>query len=139
MVSYADKPWTRNYDSGVPASLAPYPNISIFEMLDQTVSRFPDNTACISSADLPLFGRKHAEITYRELGDLSDRLAAGLAAMGVKKGDRVALHFANSTQFIIGFFGISKAGGIVVAINPTFPPKKIAEQLNDSGAETLIT
>ncbi len=138
MVGYADRPWVRCYDEGVPASLEPYPPISLHELLDQIVQEYPNNTACITSVRLPLFGRVHASITYRELGDLSDRLAAALADFGIKKGDRVALDFVNSTQFIIAFFGILKAGGVVVALNPTFPPAKIADQINDSGAEVVI-
>jgi long-chain acyl-CoA synthetase len=139
MVSYADRPWIKHYDEGVPPSLEPYPDISLFELLDQTVQQYPDNVACVSSVRLPLFGRVRASITYRELGELSDRLAAALAEMGVKKGDRVAIDFVNSTQFIIAFFGALKAGGIVVALNPTFPPLKLAEQINDSGIEIVIT
>ncbi len=138
MVSYAEKPWIRQYDKGVPASLAPYPEVPLFSLLDEAVKKRPNNIACITSLHLPLFGRRHASITYRELGDLSDRLAGALADLGIQKGDRVAIDFVNSTQFVIAFFGILKAGGVVVALNPTFPPAKKAEQLNDSGAKALI-
>lgn len=139
MVSYADKPWVAHYDPGVPASLEPYPNVPLFALLDDAARKHPNNTACITSLHLPLVGRKYASITYRELGDLSDRFAAALAAMGLKKGDRVAIDAVNSTQFVIAFFGILKAGGIVVALNPTFPPAKKAEQLIDSGARFVFT
>ncbi|HEC22931.1 MAG TPA: long-chain fatty acid--CoA ligase [Chloroflexi bacterium] len=139
MVSYADKPWTKHYDEGIPESLAPYPEIPLFGFLDESVKKFPDQEACITSVELPLVGRRHASITYRELGDLSDRFAAALADMGVQKGDRVAIVAPNSTQFVIAFFGILKAGAIVVALNPSFPPAKWADQLNDSGIETVFT
>ncbi len=138
MVSYSDKPWISHYDKGVPASLKPYPDIPVFGMLDESVAKYPDNIACITSAHLPLVGRKAASITYRELGEQTDRLAAALADMGVKKGDRVGVCFPNCTQFAIAFFGILKAGGIVVALNPSFPPAKHAEQLNDAGIGVLI-
>lgn len=138
MVTYADRPWTKSYDEGVPATLEPYPNKTLFDLLDEVAQQYPDRTACITSLELPLFGRVHQSITYRQLGEQSDKLAAALAAMGVKKGDRVALDLVNSTQFIVSFFGVVKAGGIVVALNPTFPPAKKAEQLNDSGAEVAI-
>ena len=87
----------------------------------------------------PVFGRPAGKLTYGQLDDLSDRLAAGLAAMGIKKGDRVAIIFPNTPQFVIAFFGVLKAGGIVVALNPSFPPPKWVEQLNDCGAEVVIT
>jgi long-chain acyl-CoA synthetase len=86
-----------------------------------------------------LFGRKHATVSYAELNDRADRLAAALADMGIQKGDRVAIVAPNSTQFVIAFFGILKAGGIVVAMNPAFPPAKWADQLNDSGVKVVIT
>ncbi len=138
-VTYAEKPWVKHYDQNVPESLAPYPDIPLFALLDDAVEKYPDNPACITSAKLPLFGRKHDLITYRELGDLSDRFAAALVDMGIKKGDRVAIAAPNSTQFVIAFFGIIKAGGIVVALNPAFPPAKWADQLKDSGAEIVFT
>lgn len=137
MVMYDDRPWVERYDEGVPRTLA-YPNIPLFQLLDEAVEKYPDQTATITSVDLPLLGRRHSRLTYREIGDLSDRLAAALAAMGVKKGDRVGVDLVNSTQFVISFFGILKAGGIVVALNPTFPPAKKAEQIIDSGIETAI-
>ena len=49
--------------------------------------------------------------------------------MGIKKGDRVAVIMPNCAQFVMAFYAILKAGGVVVAVNPTFPPTKIAEQL----------
>lgn len=137
MVTYNDRPWVERYDEGVPRTLA-YPNIPLFQMLDEAVEKYPDHTATITSVDLPLLGRRHSRLTYREIGDLSDRLAAALAKMGVKKGDRVGIDLVNSAQFVIAFFAILKAGGIVVALNPTFPPAKKAEQIIDSGIEIAI-
>ncbi len=138
MVSYADRPWTKNYDPGVPASLD-YPEIPLYELLEEAARKSPNTPACVMSAKLPLFGRKHKAVTYKELNDLTDKLAAALASMGLQKGDRVALASPNATQFVIAFFGILKAGGIVVALNPTFPPAKWQEQLSDSGARFVIT
>lgn len=139
MVTYADRPWTKHYDPGVPTSLEPYPEVPLFQLLDDTVKKYPNNTACLTGLKLPLFGMRHASITYKELGDLSDRLAAALADLGIKKGDRVALILNNCTQFVISFFGILKAGGIVVALNPTFPPLKWADQIKDADARIIIT
>lgn len=138
MVSYADRPWTSSYDKGIPGSLAPYPDVPVYALLDETVQKYPDNIACLTPAKVPVAGILHQDMTYRELGDATDRLAAGLAAMGVKKGDRVAILLPNCTQFVISFFGVLKAGATVVALNPTFPPAKWADQLNDAGAEVAI-
>lgn len=138
MVTYADRPWTKSYDEGVPHSLEPYPDIPLYGLLDDAAQNHGDRTACIVSLELPVVGRVHNEMSYRELGELSDRLAAALADMGVKKGDRVAVDLVNSAQFAIAFFGILKAGGIVVALNPTFPPAQKARQIADAGAEVAI-
>ncbi len=125
MVSYADRPWTKNYDPGVrrPLITPRSPCMSCWKRLPESP---PNTPACVMSAKLPLFGRKHKAVTYKELNDLTDKLAAALASMGLQKGDRVALASPNATQFVIAFFGILKAGGIVVALNPTFPPGKVA-------------
>lgn len=139
MVSYADRPWIKHYDEGIPASLEPYPNKAVYELLDDAVREHGEKIACLTSVDLPLFGRKHASITYQELGALSDRLAAGLADMGIKKGDRVGVLFPNSTQFVLAWFAVTKAGGVVVALNPSFPPAKFVDQLSDADVKIVIT
>lgn len=139
IMNYADKPWLKHYDEGVPHSMKPYPNHSIQAFLDMTAAEHPDQIAAITSAELPLVGRKHASITYAELADASDRLAAALADMGVKKGDRVGIVLPNCTQFVIAFFAILKAGGIVVANNPLYPAPKMQHQLKDSGTTVVIT
>src|SRR5574341_595039 len=137
-MKYSDKPWVTHYDPHVHPSLAPYPSKAVYELLDETASKFPNNTALIVPVKLPLFGRRFNTLTYAQLADLSDRFAAGLAGLGVKKGDRVAIALPNTTQFVIAFFGILKAGAIVVALNPTFPPAKWADQLKDCGAEVVL-
>jgi len=138
-MSYADRPWVKHYDAGVPASLEPFPNKTVHALLEDVAAKFPNNPVSVMSARLPVVGRQAAAMTYGQLNGLSDCLAAALADKGVRKGDRVAINSPNCTQFLIAFFGILKAGGIVVALNPTYPPAKQAEVLNDSGVETVIT
>ena len=70
------KPWLKNYDEGVPHTLE-YPDIPLFQLLEDSASKFPDSTCTIF---------KGARISYREMNAVSDRLAAGLAEIGVKKG-----------------------------------------------------
>lgn len=84
---------------------------------------------------LTFFGR---DIAYEELNNLIDRMAWGLVDMNVKKGDRVALFMENCPQFVIAYFGIQRAGGIVVPVNPMFRSAEIEYEVNDAGAETLI-
>ncbi len=138
-MQYSDKPWIKHYDPGVPATLQPYPAQPLYQFLRDTAKRSPDAVAALSSAHLPLFGRKKAELTYRQLDDLSDALAVALGEMGVKKGDRVAIVMPNCAQFVIAFYAILKSGAIVCATNPTYPANKMQHQLKDCGANMVIT
>ncbi len=139
MVTYAEKPWLKHYDSDVPHSLAPYPDHPLHDYLARVSAQHGAAPATIMSAKLPLIGRLEHTLTYREVNAQSDALAAALVDLGIEKGDRVAIILPNCSQFVITFFAILKAGATVVAVNPTFPPSKMAEQLIDSGTKAAIT
>jgi len=78
-------------------------------------------------------------ISYAQLDALSDRVAAHLTAAGLAPGDRVGLQLPNIPQFVIAYFGILKAGGVVVPMNPLLKAPEIEFQLRDSGARALVT
>jgi long-chain acyl-CoA synthetase len=139
MVTYAERPWTKHYDPGVPANVDPIPDISLATLLTQSAQKAPNNVALVTSAHLPVLGRVCAELTYAQVDQYSDALAAALAAKGLKKGDRVAIVMPNVAAFIIAYFATFKAGGVVAATNPTYPAEKLREQINDCGAEIVIT
>ncbi|MDZ4768705.1 MAG: long-chain fatty acid--CoA ligase [Chloroflexota bacterium] len=138
MVTYMDRPWISKLDPGVSPSLMPYPDKPLFALLRERAARTPDNIAVSTSARLPIVGRMCADLTYAEVDRASDALAVALAELGVKKGDRVGVVMPNTAAFIISYFGILKAGAIVVAVNPTYPPEKMREQLADSGATVAL-
>ncbi len=138
MVTYADKPWLKRYDPGVPATLE-YPDIPLYRLLQESARKHPAATACLTSAHLPLLGRQHSVITYQQLDSYTDALAAALVDLGLQKGERVALVMPNCTQFVIAFYGALKAGGVIAATNPTYPPNRMQHQLADSGATVVIT
>ncbi len=131
-----DKPWLKFYDKGVPESLKPYPEIPLFKFLEDSAAKYPDRVAIHFKPSHQGFAK--SSLTYRELNDLTDRLAAALAGLGVKKGDRVAIFMPNTPQFIICFYGILKAGAVVVASNPTYTEPELEHQLTDSGAVAII-
>jgi long-chain acyl-CoA synthetase len=139
MVTYADRPWTKKYDPGVPTSLEPYPDVTVHSFLQEAAKKTPNNSALISSAHLPLLGRVSSSVSYQELDQYSDALAAGLVDMGLKKGDRVALVMPNIAAFVISYYGVLKAGGVVAATNPTYPADKMQFQINDCDAPIVIT
>jgi long-chain acyl-CoA synthetase len=123
-----DYPWFKFYDEGVPHHID-YPPIPLFGLLEDSAKKYPDSPCTIF---------KGAKITYRQMNQLTDQLAGGLAALGIKKGDRVGIFMPNSPQFVITFFGILKAGGVVVAVNPLYKPREIVHQVNDAGIEIMI-
>ncbi|MEW6529746.1 MAG: AMP-binding protein [Thermodesulfobacteriota bacterium] len=101
--------------------------------LRQAAERFPNKVAVIEpEAD----GR---EWTYAELEDLSSALAAGLAALGVQPGDRVALWLKNSVEYMLSFYGILKAGGIVVPVSTHYGEREVSHQLEVTSAKGMIT
>ena len=92
-----------------------------------------------SGPDRPVAVFDGGQLTYRQLDQASDRVAANLAAAGIKPGDRVALQLPNIPQFLVSYFGILKAGGVVVPLNVLLRAPEIAYHLQDSGALILIT
>ena len=123
-----ERPWLTRYDEGVPAHLD-YPDVPIFRFLEDNARDFP-------SAICTVF--KGAKITYQEMNVITDRLAAGLTSLGVKKGDRVGIFMPNTPQFVIAYFAILKAGGVVVATNPLYSPREIEHQIKDAGLEVML-
>ena len=138
MVTYAERPWTKSYDVGFSTSLE-FPEVPLHQFLKDTTQRSPHHTALITPAALPVLGRVSREVTYAELDRASDALAAALVELGLKKSDRVAIVMPNSVAFVISFYAVLKAGGVVAATNPTYPPDKMAYQINDCDAEFVLT
>jgi long-chain acyl-CoA synthetase len=131
-----DKPWFKFYDKNVPTSLMPYPEKPLYAFLEESAGKYPDRVAIHFKPSHQGFAK--SSLTYRQLNELSDRLAAALAALGVKKGERVAIFMPNIPQFVISYYGILKAGAVVVASNPTYTDRELEHQLKDSGAQTII-
>jgi len=138
MVTYAERPWLKSYDDGMRSSIE-FPDVPLHQFIKDTTKRIPHHTALITPAALPIVGRISKEMTYIELDRASDALAAALIDKGLKKGDRVAIVMPNCVAFVICFYGILKAGGVVAATNPTYPAYKMAYQINDCDAEFVLT
>lgn len=77
-------------------------------------------------------------MTYGSLELAANRLANALRALGVRRGDRVAIHLNNSVELVIGIFGVLKAGGVFVIINRGTKSDKLVHMLNDSGSTVLF-
>jgi long-chain acyl-CoA synthetase len=133
-----EKPWLRFYEEEVPA-IVDIPDIPLHQVLVDAATRVPDNTAVHMVLKYLPFGWKiQSQLTYRELDEASSRFAAALHALGIRKGDRVAIMLPNIPQQVIAYFGILKAGGVIVNTNPTYTPRELQYQLADSGARAII-
>ena len=125
----ADRPWLERYDDDVRRSLEPYPDKSLLDYLRSLASEHGDKPALLFKGATVSYGRLEAE---------SDAFGAALAAMGIRKGDRVALLLPNCPQFLVAEFGIWKAGGIVVALNPTYSEREIEQALDSTRASVAV-
>ncbi len=132
-----EKPWLAHYDKDVPVSIV-YPRVPFFQLLADSARKYPDRLATkLVMRYLGPFALGGG-LTYAQLLDQANRFAAALHALGVRKGDRVALMLPNLPQFVISFYGAARLGAIIVNTNPTYTAREMANQFADSGAETAV-
>jgi long-chain acyl-CoA synthetase len=125
---YDDRPWLALYDRAQPADIEPE-FAGALDMFRASVQRAPHSPA------LRYFD---GVVTFRELDELSDAFAAGLAARGIAPGDRVALYLQNDPQFVIALVGTWKLGAVGVSVNPMYRHQELGLLLRDSGARVLV-
>jgi long-chain acyl-CoA synthetase len=121
--------WVKQYDTGVPASLAPYPERTMIDVLSESARQRPNHPALLFQG---------SSISYGELDRQSSIFASALIKLGIKPGDRVALLLPNCPQFILSMFGIWKAGGMIVPLNPLYTERELEHALCECSAETVI-
>ncbi|MET3165319.1 UNVERIFIED_ORG: long-chain acyl-CoA synthetase [Arthrobacter sp. UYEF10] len=125
---WSGRPWTSAYGPGVPADLV-LPEGSLVDLMDTSVRRYGSKTA------LEFFG---AGTTYRELGKLISRAAAGLKKLGVKSGDRVALVMPNCPQHVVAFHAVLRLGAVVVEHNPLYTDRELRHLFEDHESAVAI-
>ncbi|HEV2854946.1 MAG TPA: acyl-CoA synthetase [Thermoanaerobaculia bacterium] len=84
-------------------------------------------------------GDRERTFTYRELFSEADRLAAGLAARGLRKGDRVAFFLGNRPEFVTAYLAVIRLGAVLVPINLAYRRREIAHMLADAEPRLLLT
>lgn len=99
-------------------------------MLERTAAEVPQQTAVV------LGSRK---VSYHELDETSNRIANGLIALGVKKGDHVAILMSRTPDWVINCFGALKAGAAAVLLDSGSKPPELEPQLRESDSKALIT
>jgi long-chain acyl-CoA synthetase len=128
-----ERPWLKSYPSDVPHSLAPFPERSVWSLLEESAEKFPDSPA-VAFPVAPMARR----LTYRQLKEEAERFAGAMSAMGVGKGDRVGLLLPNCPQFVVAWFGLQRLGAVPVGNNPLYTQRELAHQLEDAGVEILV-
>src|SRR5690554_4695025 len=109
-----ERPWLKNYPARWDLD---YPRVSLYHYLKETADRYPERTALIFIGD---------RVTYREMMENIDRTAAAFAAMGLKKGDRVALMLPNCFAYVYSYFAAMRLGLVVVQVNPLLTARELS-------------
>ena len=120
---------TRSYAHG-PGDI-PLLDLTLGQLLEQ---------AAVLHGDRPALIVRHqgTRWSYRELNDAADRLAAGLRALGLERGDRIGIWSPNNTEWVVTQFGAAKAGLVLVNINPAYRTSELEYCLNKVGCRALI-
>jgi long-chain acyl-CoA synthetase len=124
------KLWLPHYDPGVSESVAPYSEKTLVDYLSDLAR---------DHAEKPALLFKGTTTSYGTLESESNACAAAFVTLGVRPGDRVALLLPNCPQFFVAEFGIWKAGGIVVSVNPTYTERELENTLVSTGASLVVT
>ncbi|SDC25530.1 long-chain-fatty-acid--CoA ligase [Shouchella lonarensis] len=122
------KRWVAHYPESVKESME-YEALPMHAFFKRTTEKYPNQEA------VHFLGKK---MTFGTLYEQTLRFANRLKALGVKKGDRVAIMSANCPQAVIGYYATLMVGGVVVQTNPLYVERELEHQLNDSGAKVLI-
>ncbi|WP_028214083.1 long-chain fatty acid--CoA ligase [Paraburkholderia mimosarum] len=124
-----EKVWLKSYPPGVPAEIDASRYPSITSLLEESFSEFRAK---------PAFACMGKTITYGELDQLSQRLAAWFQSRGIERGARVALMMPNVLQYPVALAAVLRAGYVVVNVNPLYTPRELEHQLKDSSAEAIV-
>ena len=131
-MNYADRPWLKSYTLGpykLDHSLAPYPQEPLFEILDRAAQAYPNQAAILFQ------GR---ELKYHQLKRQVDSLANALARLGLQKGDRVCLYLPNCPEFVVSYWAVLKAGGVVVPTSILRTDEGLFHEVSSSGSRFIV-
>lgn len=125
----SNRPWLPLYPKEIPTTLT-YDHKSVQDFLKESAEKSPNKVS------IHFLGR---ELTFKEVYESALKFSAYLKKIGIKKGDRVAISLPNCPQYVISYFGILQAGGIVVQTNPTYTERELEYQMKDSGSKIVVT
>ncbi len=105
-------------------------SLNVATMLRESANAHPDKPYCLVN-DL--------SFTYAQVDEISGRVASALLATGLQRGDKVAVQLPNLPQFLFTYFGLMKAGLVMVPLNPLLRAPEVAYHLQDSDSKVLVT
>ena len=111
--------------------IRPLLELTLGQILDQTVAKYPDNDAIV-------YVDRDFRLTYRQFQQAVDDLARGLMALGVQKGEKVAIWATNIPNWVILQFATAKIGAILLTVNINYKSAEIEYLLGQSETENLF-
>ncbi|HUN54408.1 MAG TPA: long-chain fatty acid--CoA ligase [Smithella sp.] len=121
--------WIKNYDYSVPETIR-YPRIPLYEFVNLAAAFYPRKAATDFYGSLITFGDMRGRIL---------RLANALIREGIKKGDRIGIALPNCPQYVMAYYAVLYAGGIVVNMNPLYTHDELEFMIKNTGMEYLFT
>lgn len=115
-------PWLRNYDPHIPSEIQ-YPQTNLVSLFETTAEEYPDK---------PFLSIRDHEFSFDCIRKHVENLTKNLIALGLKMEERVALILPNIPQFVIAYYAVLKADGIVVAMNPNYKSTELEFLFKDS-------
>ena len=128
-IAAPERPWLKSYPEGIDWNAKFEPGL-VGSLLDDAVGAYGSRPCTY------FLGKR---LSFAELGELSNRAAKGLSALGVGPGVKVGLFLPNTPTFVIFYYGVLKAGGTVVNFNPLYSLEEIEFQIRDSGTKIMVT
>ncbi|MGE4297161.1 MAG: AMP-binding protein [Desulfovibrionaceae bacterium] len=106
-------------------------NITLGQLLRETAQKYPDNDAVV-------YVDRNFRLTYRQFDDMVDRMAKGLMAMGIKKGDKVAVWATNVPYWVVMQFATARIGAVLLTVNTNYKIAELEYLLKQSEAECIF-
>jgi len=131
-MNYSERPWLNSYKLGpykLEHSQAPYLQKPLYEIFDRTAQEYPGKVAIRFQGQ---------EVKYHHLKRQVDSLANALVKLGVEKGERVCLYLPNCPEFVLCYWAVIKAGGVVVPTSLLRAEEGLRHELNSSGSRYMV-
>lgn len=130
MTAETDYPWRAHYPENIDWN-ADLEGAPVYEMLAETAVKFPDRPA------FDFMGKKW---TWGEIDALALKFAKGVQdRLGVKKGQRVGLFLPNSPYYLVAYYGLARAGAVIVNLNPLYAERELSKLIEDSDCRLIVT